>query len=62
MSIVKSLSLFIIAGSCEIGGGYLIWLWAWKADHFKPDRYDIIGALFCILGVQIMFYVPRTPT
>lgn len=25
--IVKSLSLFVIAGLCEIGGGYLVWLW-----------------------------------
>jgi small multidrug resistance family-3 protein len=27
MMIVKSLSLFVIAGLCEIGGGYLVWLW-----------------------------------
>ena len=25
--IVKSLSLFVLAGLCEIGGGYLVWLW-----------------------------------
>ena len=109
MPILKSLSLFILAGLCEIGGGYLVWLWfkegrsvwfgiggalllvlygvvatyqtasfgrvyatyggifivlsilwAWKIDNFKPDRYDIIGALVCIVGVFIMFYTPRT--
>ncbi len=27
MLIVKSLLYFILAGLCEIGGGYLIWLW-----------------------------------
>jgi drug/metabolite transporter superfamily protein YnfA len=57
MSIVKSLSLFILAGGCEIGGGYLIWLW------FKEDRsiwYGLSGAVCCILGVLIMFYAPRT--
>ena len=27
MTITKSLLLFLIAGLCEIGGGYLVWLW-----------------------------------
>ncbi len=27
MVIAKSIALFIIAGLCEIGGGYLVWLW-----------------------------------
>jgi len=27
MTIVKSLFYFFLAGFCEIGGGYLIWLW-----------------------------------
>ncbi len=27
MDILKSVGLFILAGLCEIGGGYLIWLW-----------------------------------
>ncbi len=27
MDILKSVSLFVLAGLCEIGGGYLVWLW-----------------------------------
>ena len=27
MVIVKSLFYFVLAGLCEIGGGYLVWLW-----------------------------------
>ncbi len=27
MEIAKSLFYFLLAGVCEIGGGYLIWLW-----------------------------------
>lgn len=27
MEIAKSLILFFVAGLCEIGGGYLVWLW-----------------------------------
>lgn len=108
MIILKSILLFVLAGFCEIGGGYLIWiwlkegksfwyglfgalilvlygivatlqtsnfarvyatyggffivmslLWAYKIDNFKPDRYDIMGALIAILGVCIIFYAPR---
>lgn len=27
MDVLKSIGIFILAGLCEIGGGYLIWLW-----------------------------------
>ncbi|MET3035918.1 YnfA family protein [Chryseobacterium sp. NRRL B-14859] len=109
MTVLKSLSIFLLAGICEIGGGYLVWLWlkeeksfwygilgalilafygvvatwqtsnfartyatyggifivlsllwAWKVDGFKPDRYDIIGALVALVGVGIIFYGPRS--
>lgn len=108
MEIIKSLCIFFLAGLCEIGGGYLVWLWlredkplwygilgsiilamygvvatwqiasfgrvyaayggvfiamalvwAWKVDGFKPDRYDIIGALIALLGVCLILYMPR---
>jgi small multidrug resistance family-3 protein len=44
------------------GGVFIVLslLWAWKVDHFKPDRYDIIGAFVCVVGVLIMFYTPRS--
>jgi len=45
MNIIKSLSLFIIAGLCEIGGGYLIWLWL---KENKPMWYGAIGAIVLI--------------
>lgn len=35
-------------------------LWAWKVDNFKPDRYDVIGAVIALIGVFIIFYTPRT--
>ncbi len=106
--LIKSFSLFILAGLCEIGGGYLVWLWikeskplyygifgfiilalygvvatlqtsnfgrvyatyggifiilsllwAWKVDNFKPDKYDIIGALIALGGVALIMYAPR---
>ncbi|MGH3632209.1 MAG: YnfA family protein, partial [Sciscionella sp.] len=27
---------------------------------YRPDRYDIIGAAICIVGVAVIMYVPRT--
>lgn len=109
MNIIKSLSLFILAGLCEIGGGYLIWLcikegkplwygltggiilivygivatwqtasfgrvyaayggifivlallWAWQVDGFKPDKYDLIGAVVALIGACVIIYAPRS--
>lgn len=108
MLIIKSVFLFIIAGLCEIGGGYLIWiwlrggksiayaffgafvlilygivptfqpahfgrvyaayggifvvlsiLWGWQVDHIRPDRFDLIGGLICLVGVCVIMYWPR---
>ncbi|WP_116952837.1 YnfA family protein [Jiangella endophytica] len=33
--------------------------WAMIADGFRPDRYDVIGAAICIVGVAIIMYAPR---
>lgn len=101
--------LFVLAGLCEIGGGYLIWGWmrdhkplAWAlvgagvlafygvvaalqpitefgrvyaayggvfivlaltwgvlVDEFRPDRYDLLGALICVAGVLTMVVPSR---
>ncbi len=108
MELVKSLFFFFIAGLCEIGGGYLVWLsikeekpiwygilggiiliaygivatfqtanfartyatyggvfivmsllWAYFFDGFKPDKFDIIGAVVALIGVCIICYAPR---
>jgi small multidrug resistance family-3 protein len=101
--------LFVLAGLCEIGGGYLVWGWlreskppywalagavilasygvvaalqpipafgrvyaayggifivlalAWSIliDGFRPDRYDLLGALVVLAGALIMIAPPR---
>ena len=46
MSLPISLGLFVLAGLCEIGGGYLVWIW------FREGRslgYAIAGAAILIL-------------
>lgn len=101
--------LFMAAGLCEIGGGYLVWGWmrehkplAWAlmgamvlaaygvvaalqpisefgrvyaayggvfialalawgvvVDRFRPDRWDLLGATICVLGVLVMVVPTR---
>jgi small multidrug resistance family-3 protein len=46
MHIVQSLFLFVAAGLCEIGGGYLMWQW-WKRG--QPFVIGLAGALLLVL-------------
>ncbi|MDR4512430.1 MAG: YnfA family protein [Nitrososphaeraceae archaeon] len=105
----SSIFLFFMAGLCEIGGGYIVWvwvrddmgwiygilggfilfvygviptfqnspnfhriyaayggyfivmslLWGWFFDGVQPDRYDIIGGSVALIGIGIIYYVPR---
>jgi len=34
-------------------------LWGWYVEGQRPDRWDAIGALFCLIGVAVMMYAPR---
>jgi small multidrug resistance family-3 protein len=43
---IRSLLLFVLAGLCEIGGGYLVWLWLREG---KSIWLAIFGVL--VLGV-----------
>lgn len=102
--------LFVLAGLCEIGGGYLVWgwlreslilpwailgavvlvlygvvaalqpipefgrvyaayggifvvlsiVWATVLDGFRPDRYDLLGAVVVLAGVLLMV-APQRP-
>ncbi|BBZ32125.1 UPF0060 membrane protein [Mycolicibacterium confluentis] len=33
--------------------------WAMVLDGFRPDRWDVIGALICLVGVSVIMYAPR---
>lgn len=33
--------------------------WGMTFDCFRPDRYDIAGALMCLIGVAVIMYSPR---
>ncbi|WP_113704168.1 YnfA family protein [Nonomuraea lactucae] len=33
--------------------------WGMAVDGFRPDRWDVIGALICLAGVLMIMYAPR---
>ena len=43
------------------GGMFIILslLWGWTVDSSRPDRFDIIGATICLVGMAVIMYTPR---
>jgi small multidrug resistance family-3 protein len=33
--------------------------WGVLVDRFRPDRFDLIGAGLCLVGVAVIMYAPR---
>src|SRR5215213_9683899 len=33
--------------------------WDMAVDGFRPDRFDLVGALMCLVGVAVIMYAPR---
>ncbi|MCX4907870.1 YnfA family protein [Streptomyces sp. NBC_00878] len=33
--------------------------WGMIADGFRPDRWDVTGALICLAGMAVIMYAPR---
>jgi small multidrug resistance family-3 protein len=52
MLIVKSITLFMLAGLCEIGGGYLVWIW------LRENR----SAWFAAAGAVVLIMYGVIPT
>ena len=44
------------------GGVFVAGSFAWGmvVDGFRPDKFDIIGALICLAGVAVIMYSPRS--
>jgi len=43
------------------GGVFVVGSLAWGVifDGFRPDRFDLIGAGICLIGVAMIMYAPR---
>lgn len=46
MEYLKSIFFFVLAGLCEIGGGYLIWFWLREG---KGWEFAVLGAVVLVL-------------
>ncbi|MDP9884475.1 small multidrug resistance family-3 protein [Sinomonas atrocyanea] len=36
--------------------------WGVVVDGFRPDRWDLVGALVCLAGVAVIMFAPRSGT
>jgi small multidrug resistance family-3 protein len=43
------------------GGVFIVgsMIWGIAVDSFRPDRFDLIGAAGCLVGVAVIMYAPR---
>jgi small multidrug resistance family-3 protein len=53
--LVRSAVLFVLAGACEIGGGYLVWQW-WR--NGRGLEIGILGAAVLVLYGIVPTYQP----
>jgi len=46
------------------GGVFVAGSLAWGVvfDRFRPDRFDVVGAAICLIGVAVIMYAPRGTT
>ena len=44
------------------GGVFVAGSLAWGVvmDGFRPDRWDLLGAAICLVGVAVIMYAPRS--
>lgn len=43
------------------GGVFIVGalLWGMAVDGYRPDRFDLLGAGFCLVGVAVIMFAPR---
>ena len=43
------------------GGVFIVMsvFWGWLIDGVIPDQYEIIGTIIAVIGIFIIFYIPR---
>lgn len=43
------------------GGVYIVasLLWLWAAEGQRPDQWDIVGAVVCLVGAGVILWAPR---
>lgn len=43
------------------GGVYIVasLVWLWAVEGFRPDHWDVIGAMLCLAGAAVIVSDPR---
>jgi small multidrug resistance family-3 protein len=43
------------------GGVYICFsiLWLWCVEGVRPDRWDVLGGIICLIGTAVILYAPR---
>ncbi|HLV08329.1 MAG TPA: YnfA family protein [Croceibacterium sp.] len=43
------------------GGVYIVsaLCWLWLVEGAKPDRWDVLGAVICLIGAAVILWGPR---
>jgi small multidrug resistance family-3 protein len=43
------------------GGVYIVasLVWLWAVEGTRPDRWDVVGAMTCLIGAGIILFGPR---
>lgn len=44
------------------GGVYIVsaLVWLWLAEGVRPDRWDLVGAVVCLVGAGVILFGPRS--
>jgi len=35
-------------------------IWGWVIDNHRPDKWDYLGGVLCVLGMAVIMYAPRS--
>jgi small multidrug resistance family-3 protein len=43
------------------GGVYIAasLVWLWTVEGIRPDRWDVLGSLICLMGASVILFGPR---
>ena len=54
-------ALFAGRAYAAYGGVYIAasLLWLWMIEGARPDRWDVLGALICLVGTAVILFGPR---
>ncbi len=54
-------ALFAGRAYAAYGGVYIAasLLWLWMVEGARPDRWDVVGALICLVGTAVILFGPR---